>query len=301
MFRSTGAASAHQCGGDFRPAAAPGRHRPLSIIRSHSVKERACQVGLGAQARPWRTKPLSARGLPSLVRNCVAPVRPVFVRARLLRRASQSRMRAARSAHFRAPNCWTMLRGSRRRRFGLPVDRTGDDVRARRLAVTPSDARAGLASSASPRSQRVIQTAGGPRWSEATWRPNWAAEDRPARVSSGCAQCGVCARRQHVFARLGQGVARRRARRPDGNAGKAGLPAESARSNDWQKAWIVPMRMPPGRSSTWANSERAAVRVARSARRRGRAALAQARRRSALPNGQGSSAIERPSRWRRPW
>ena len=29
------------------------------------------------------------------------------------------------------------------------------------------------------------------------------------------------------------------------------------RSSDWQNAWMVPMRMPPGRSSTFANSDRA--------------------------------------------
>ena len=33
------------------------------------------------------------------------------------------------------------------------------------------------------------------------------------------------------------------------------------RSSDWQKAWIVPMRMPPGRSSTRANSARALASV----------------------------------------
>ena len=33
------------------------------------------------------------------------------------------------------------------------------------------------------------------------------------------------------------------------------------RSSDWQKAWMVPMRMPPGRSSTRTNSARASARL----------------------------------------
>ena len=45
--------------------------------------------------------------------------------------------------------------------------------------------------------------------------------------------------------------------------GESAASSGKRRSSDWQKAWIVPMRMPPGRSSTRANSARARWRQVR--------------------------------------
>ena len=91
-------------------------------------------------------------------------------------------------------------------------------------------------------------------------RPNWSADASPASVSSaarifGALACASMVSRASVSASsASRSSTRRKCGDSDASSGKR-------RSSDWQKAWIVPMRMPPGRSSTRANSARAAVSI----------------------------------------
>ena len=97
----------------------------------------------------------------------------------------------------------------------------------------------------------------------------------------------------------------RRRRRASSSRRKCGESAASSgkrRSSDWQKAWMVPIRMPPGRSSTRANSARAQPRVASSGSTCRAAQLGVERRgRPASPRRRACAAAAPPSRPRRPW
>ena len=74
--------------------------------------------------------------------------------------------------------------------------------------------------------------------------------------------------------------------------GEIAASSGNRRSSDWQKAWMVPMRMPPGRSSTWANSARAAARES--------SPPGIVRAASSLSSAESSSVTQRPSRcWSR--
>ncbi len=90
-----------------------------------------------------------------------------------------------------------------------------------------------------------------------TWLPNWSADARPARTPSASSIAGALAwARTSSRASVNASSASRSS--TNWKCGEISASSGNRRSSDWLKAWMVPIRMPPGRSSTVANSARAA-------------------------------------------
>ena len=167
-------------------------------------------------------------------------------------------MRSARSAHLFAPSRCTMRAASRR--AGSACQFTASAmISSRRCRGDAKCATLRRPPGLSPERERILQPG----------QIGLQRRDVPAELIRRCeagqrVERGAHPRcagvRQHVLARLGQrvlGVESSTRRKCGDSAASSG----KRRSSDWQKAWIVPMRMPPGRSSTRANSARASRRV----------------------------------------
>jgi hypothetical protein len=166
-------------------------------------------------------------------------------------------MRLARSANCAAPRRWTVRAASRS--VGSACQFTASAMISASVAAGTASARRWASSIASP-SISASFSFGRSRCNDATCVPNWSADARPASVTSAPAMRGVlaCASMVSRASVSASSASRSSTRR---NCGDSDASSGKRRSSDWQKAWIVPMRMPPGRSSTCANRARAAARV----------------------------------------
>ncbi len=107
-------------------------------------------------------------------------------------------------------------------------------------------------------------------------------------------------RRQHALAGAAPSSAARPPPPPAGSAGRCAASSGKRRSRDWQKAWMVPIRMPPGRSSTSANSARG-LRTASAGVTCKSSQLRVQRVVVSVTHSPSRAAAAAPSRPRRPW
>ena len=223
----------------------------VSRMRSHSVRKKRAWSGY-LSSTALLTNPLAARGLPSLVRNSSHQCCQCSPRS-AASSPSQSSILPARSAHCLAPSFCTISAASRSSRSDCQLIAVAT-ISASVAAVTPSARRC-----ASPIVSPIAIAAwrrGRSACSAPTWRPNCSAETNPANSSNAVRRSGVLACASMV-SRASVSASSASRSSTSWKCGDSAASNGKRRSSDWQNAWMVPIRMPPGRSSTVANNARA--------------------------------------------
>ncbi len=255
---------------------------PADLTRSMIWHRRSASA-----IRHWRAAGLDVagflvsrvlRGTPSVVRKC------------LTNSWKRSIRDSAASSHawMPVPRSWSVL---------LPDDRARQASRRPGTSNAPSwQAWVRISVSSAPggtfsRSKTAAMVAGRPPWRSMMrrMRPRSIAIDFRISAKSSCWMSRV--RRVTALPSSLPASKRERARTVSraaassssavrssitSNCGARSASSGKRRSSDWQKAWMVWIFMPPGQSTTWANSRRARVRMSAS----GRAPVRSARRSS---------------------
>ncbi len=248
---------------------------------SQSAITRACSVSSASRnpgwrpASAWPTSVFHEHGSPLSVTNESAYSAQPAARAAASPSSHRSRACAAgadcfgvpsaamtRSAAHNSCSCDACSRGQHTARARISASVWSAPSAARWAAITWAS---GRASNAARRSRLSMM----PR----TSLSNWNSAARPAiRVSAARPASIACARlaAMPVGSRSSPSTASSASRRAASacassisrKCGEICASSGNRRSSDWQKAWMVPTRIPPGRSSTRANKALACARAA---------------------------------------